>query len=101
MKHIRKYKAGMNDDTLGDHKAASKEDCSEEEEALYDDDPSDLDSDDMGEAEKKDLRKRKSFKFHPGIQSNMGTLKNAFYQLGFMISLLLFLSSIFTFITRR
>lgn len=79
MKHIRKYKAGINDDTLGSHKATAKEDCSEEEEALYDDDPSDLDSDDMGEAEKKDLRKRKSFKFHPGIQSNMGALKNAFY----------------------
>jgi len=61
----------------------------------------DLDSDDIGVQEKKELKKKKSSQYDPGMQSNISALRKGVYMLGFLVTLLLFLSSLFAFLTRR
>lgn len=75
MKHIRKYKQERAEEDRGSAKIIRDAEGSEDEKSLYDADPSDLDSSDLGESEKEEMRIRKSIKFNPGMQSNMGSLK--------------------------
>ena len=68
---------------------------------LYDADMDDLDSSDIGEDEKKQLKMKNTSKYDPGMQSNLGSLRQAVYLLGLMAMLLLYCSSLFAFLTRR
>lgn len=101
MKHIRKYRKERAEEERVTTKSKRVKDGSDDEQSLYDADPSDLDSSDLGESEKEEMRNRKSLKFNPGMQSNMSSLKQAMYLLGFIVTLLLFCSSLFAFLTRR
>jgi len=60
-----------------------------------------LDSSDIGDGQKSYFKEKKSSKYDPGIQSNRSSLRKAFYSFGFIITLTFFLSSIFTFLSRR
>ena len=68
---------------------------------LYEADMDDLDSSDIGDSHKSYLKEKKTSKYDPGIQSNLSSLRKAFYQMGYLVTATFFLSSIFTFVSRR
>ena len=74
MRHIRKYKQEKAEEDRGSSKIIKDAEGSEDEKSLYDADPSDLDSSDLGESEKEEMRMRKSIKFKSAI--NEPTARN-------------------------
>lgn len=92
MKSIKKFK-----EKEEEAKEGPKSRKAEKPESLYDADMDDLDSDDIGEQEKSRLKSKNP---QPEMVSNISAMRQAVYQLGFMITLLFFCSCTFAFLTR-
>lgn len=73
----------------------------DEDTNLYDADMDDLDSSDIGEDEKKKLKAKKTSKYDPGLQSNIGALREAIYLFAFLITFQFLLASLYSFWTRK
>ena len=93
MKSIKKFK-----EKEEEAKEGPKSRKTEKPERLYDADMDDLDSDDIGESEKSRLKSKNP---QPEMVSNISAMRQAVYQLGFMITLLFFCSCTFAFLTRQ
>lgn len=89
------------DDGVGEQKKNDDLAKTKDEKDLYDADMDDLDSSDIGEQEKKMLKQKNSSAYFVRMQTNMKALVKAIYMLGFMVTLLFFCSSLFTYLTRR